>query len=210
MSSPVIDPADTTRRGSAAERDAARRRRLLDVGLEVFGSIGYSNSAIESICARAQVGTHSFYAEFSSKEDLLVAVYDAIVERLAERAQEALGSEPTDLADHIAAGIRATVDETRADERAARVRLLEVVGVSARLEEHRRAVLHRFADLIRADSERMSKLGLVGRPVSPIRAMALVGATNELFIDWVLAPKRFTRDELIAELTHVYLAVLGG
>ena len=48
--------------------------------------------------------------------------------------------------------VSAVVDEMAADERAARVRLLEVVGASIRLEIHRRGVLHRFAEMIQTDS----------------------------------------------------------
>lgn len=198
----------STRRGPREERDALRRRRLLDVGLEIFGTVGYGRSAIEDICARARVGTHSFYAEFASKEDLLMAVYDRIIDRLAARLSEAQVQDPVELESYVARVVSAVVDETAADERAARVRLLEVVGVSIRLEIHRRGVLHRFAELIQADSARLHAAGIAERPLSPMMSIAVVGAANELFVDWVLSRRRPARRRLIEELTHLYVAVM--
>lgn len=208
MSSPSLEAQPSTRRGSAVERDAARRQRLLYVGLDVFGTEGYVASAIESICARAGVGTHSFYSEFETKEDLLIAVYDGIVERLATRVATTLARQVTDLDNHIRAGIEVTVEDVGADSRAARVRLLEVVGVSERLEAHRRAVHELFAEVIRQDSARLATLGWIQGGLSSIQSLALVGATDEIFVDWTLEPQRYTQEQLVDELTAIHLAVL--
>jgi AcrR family transcriptional regulator len=207
----IRSPAATlpsTRRGSFEDRLSARRRRLLETGLEVFGTVGYARSAIESICARAGVGTHGFYDCFESKEDLLWGVYAQIIGDLAAALQAALDSEPDDLERHVRAGVRATVELTLRDERAARVRLLEVVGVSDRLERRRREVLHRFADMVRADSGALHARGLVERPLTPMLAMAGVGGANELFIDWLLARRRPSARTLTDELTRLWLALL--
>jgi AcrR family transcriptional regulator len=198
----------STRRGSVEDRLSARRGRLLDTGLAVFGTVGYPRSAIEAICAQAGVGTHGFYDCFESKEDLLWGVYERIIAELAAALQAALDSERDDLLRHVRAGVRATVEHTTGDERAARVRLLEVVGVSDRLERRRREVLHRFADIVRADSRALHGRGLVERPLTPMLAMAGVGGANELMIDWLLARRRASVRTLTEELTRLWLSLL--
>jgi AcrR family transcriptional regulator len=207
---PASSVRPSTRRGPRQDRDAARRTRLLDTGLEVFGTVGYARSAIEAICASAGVGTRSFYELFESKEDLLVAVYDRVVSRLGAAMLEELGSPPSSVEEHVRTGVQAFVDHVTDDERAARVQLLEVVGVSERLERHRRDVIHAFAGVIRHESRRMHEVGLMTRPLSPMLATALSGATNELLIDWLVAERRPSRRRLVDELARLYVSVARG
>ena len=87
------------------------------------------------------------------------------------------------------------------------MRLLEVVGVSIRLEIHRRGVLHRFAEMIQTDSACLHAAGIAARPLSPMMSIAVVGAANELFVDWVYRGGARQR-RLIEELTHLYVAVM--
>jgi AcrR family transcriptional regulator len=63
---------------TAAERHAQRRGRLLDVGLEVFGTSGYASSSVRSISAAAGLNSRYFHESFSSKEELLRVVYERI------------------------------------------------------------------------------------------------------------------------------------
>ncbi len=198
----------STRRGPSEERGAARRARLLDTGLEVFGTVGYTRSAIESICADAGVGTHSFYRHFDGKEDLFRAVYDGVVQRLAGSIMTAVRREPRDLESHVGGAVKASVQHVTSDERAARVQLVEVVGISSELERHRREVMRAFARVTASETARLHDLGLARRPMSELLAMGLVGATNELLIDWLAASKRPPRQLLIAELTHLYVAAV--
>ena len=208
MPAPTAVSPPSTRRGSAGDREGARRQRLLDTGLEVFGTVGYARSAIESICAQAGVGTDGFYASFESKEALLWAVYERVVADLGERLTAAFALESESVERHIRAAVRATVEHTTGDERAARVRLLEVVGVSAALERRRRQVLHMFADVVRADSQALHERGLVERPLSPMLAMAGVGGINELLIDWLVAERRPSNRRLVEEMTHLWTSLV--
>jgi AcrR family transcriptional regulator len=198
----------STRRGPSREREAARRARLLETGLEVFGTVGYARSAIESICAQARVGTHSFYRDFDSKEDLFRAVYDGVVQRLGAKIAVALQREPRDLESHVGGVVKACVEQVTSDERAARVHLLEVVGISSALERHRREVMRSFARVTEREAARLHALGLTERSVSELLAMGLIGATNELLTDWLVASRRPSRQLVIAELTRLYVAAM--
>jgi AcrR family transcriptional regulator len=203
--------APSTRRGPQHERDAARRRRLLDTGLEVFGTDGYAGSAIEDLCARAGVGTRSFYVDFPSKEDLLLAVYDRHIAEVGVTLQAALDREPRDLAAYVRHGVTTYVTAALADERSARVQMVEIVGVSERCERHRREVLRAFAGQVHAAGERMRRAGLAPRGLDPLVSMALVGASNELLIDWLATParRRPSRRKVVDALTQVYLGTAG-
>ena len=66
------------------ERRADRRRRLLDAGLELFGTVGYHGTSIERLCAQAGVTARHFYQEFSGREALLAALFGEIVSEVGQ------------------------------------------------------------------------------------------------------------------------------
>jgi AcrR family transcriptional regulator len=199
---------ETMHRGkTATERRAERRARLMATGLELFGTVGYGETTIEGICAHAHVTARHFYEEFDSREALLVAVYDQVVAQGTDAVLEALASAPQDdAAARLRAGLSAFVHTMLDDPRRARVQCVQVVGVSAGLEAHRRAVLRRFAKLVEDEARAFAARGAV--PLRPfhVTGMALVAATNELVIEALDAPRRFPKQVLVDELSYLFLA----
>ncbi|KUF05575.1 TetR/AcrR family transcriptional regulator [Leucobacter sp. G161] len=67
---------------SANETDpvSARRRetrsRLLDAATDVFTELGFQGASIERICARAEFTRGAFYSNFSTKEELFIALLE--------------------------------------------------------------------------------------------------------------------------------------
>jgi AcrR family transcriptional regulator len=200
-------------RGMSPEaRDADRRRRLLDAGLEAFGTQGYAGTTIEGLCARAGVTPRNFYDHFASREDLLVAVYDEVIAGHGAAVQAAL-DDPSgdDLEAHVRAGLSAAVRGWAQDERRARIALVEVVGVSERVEAHRLRVIAGYAALLAADGERLAARGLIPRAPGPLAAMALVGAVTQVMTDWQHRPaERPPIEAVVEELTRLYVAALGA
>lgn len=200
-----ISVAPSTRRGPVHERDAARRGQLLDAGLDAFGSEGYAGSSIEAICAAAHVGTRSFYRYFTAKEDLLEAVYDRHIVRVTRELTAALRRHPDDVVARVRAGAEAFVAASISDERAARVQLTEIVGVSERLEARRRGVHRAFAALVEQEYRELALRGAIAAPVPALVCTALVGGSNELLLEWRFADRRPGRGELVEALVSLYL-----
>lgn len=214
MLAPVTTSPGTERGGrvyrgmSAADRDADRRRRLLDAGLDVFGTRGYAASTIEELCSRAGVTARNFYDHFASREDLLRAVYDAIVDEHVRGIVVALAGEGDDVEAHVRAGIEAAIHPWQADERKGRIARVEVVGVSRALEEHRLAVIEGYAGLIAADLDHLAERGLIPLRDFSITALALVGAVNELMVNWLHRTSRPPVEVLVDELVRLYVAAV--
>lgn len=74
---------------SPQERRDARRRRLLDAALELFGTTGYAATSVTTLCARAGVSPRHFYELYAGREQLLADLYDEIVRETARRVQSA-------------------------------------------------------------------------------------------------------------------------
>lgn len=188
---------------SPDERRAERRRRLLDAGLGQFGTSGYARTTIEGLCAGAGVTPRHFYEEFGGREALLVAVFDEIVGWVNEAVSAALAAAPDDPVARVRAGLGAFLHALLDDPRRARVACVEIVGVSREVEAHRRGVLHDFAALVTGEAHRLSQ----GRGDFSLAALALVGGTNELVVEWVVGKSRQPIDELADDITRLFVAV---
>lgn len=185
----------------ADERRAARRVALVAAGLDLFGSQGYAHVSVKQVCERARLTQRYFYESFADREALLTAVYDDVVAVVRDRTLAAVAATAADgdVGDVAAAGLGAFVDCLTGDERSARVMLLEVVGVSPALEERRAGVIHAFADLVRAVA--VERFGLpADEERQTLAAVALVGAANQLLVDWVSAPGDRPAPELVRDV----------
>lgn len=191
---------------SPSARLADRRRRLVEGGLDAFGTVGYFGTSIEALCAAAQVSNRSFYEHFASKEDLLLAVYDELLEDLHARVVAALSRRPMEFATGARAGLHAFVEALLEDDRKAQVVIVGLIGVSERCERRRRVALRSFAEVIAVGIETFNP-EVAGARNLPVLAMALVGATIETLIDWRSAPV-VPVEELLDELVHLFEAAI--
>ncbi len=62
---------------SPTARRARTRSRLLDAAEEVFAERGFGGASVEDICERAGFTRGAFYSNFTSKDDLVLALVDA-------------------------------------------------------------------------------------------------------------------------------------
>jgi AcrR family transcriptional regulator len=200
-------PAPRRYRGlSVAERREQRRERLLAAGLELFGTEGYAGSSIRAVSAAASLNSRYFYESFSSREDLLFHVYQRAVEDVATAIIAATANAST-VEEQARGGLLASWAVLTDDRRKARVIVLEVVGVSERLERVRRENRHALADILMHNA-----LSLAGEDVrlsmNPVlTSRALIGASLEVLVDWIHGDLEASKDEIVEHLTRMYTAV---
>jgi AcrR family transcriptional regulator len=195
---------------SPEERRRTRRERLLDAGLALFGTEGFSAASIERLCALAGVATRHFYEEFDGREALLRAVYDRVIAETRDAVRLALTASPEDPRERTRNSLGAFLHAYLDDPRRARVACLEVVGVSPELERHRRSVIHEFAAVIAGESERSARAGHLPTRDFGLGAIAMAGATNELVIEWLTRKAPPSVEELRDELLALFVAILAG
>jgi AcrR family transcriptional regulator len=58
------------------ERDAARRRAILDAALACFLQFGYAKTSLDDIAKRANISRPLIYRKYKNKEAVFAAVYD--------------------------------------------------------------------------------------------------------------------------------------
>ena len=198
-------PGRTYAGKAPGERRADRRARLLDAGLQVFGTVTWDEAGITLICATARVGTRAFYEEFDSREALLLEVAAKIVEDGVAILRLALSPEPETLAEAIGTGLASFLGFVTGDARRARV-LYGALPCAEPLVSHRHDAARGLTGLFR---EQSPTLGICARALdNHLLALALTGAMSELMGFWVTQTPAPALDPTIEELSALLFAAL--
>lgn len=188
-----------------------RRARLLRSGLELMGSDGYPNTSIERLCAHARVTTRHFYEHFRSREELLTALFDAFIEDALTVVMERLrAGEDDDPVERVLDALRGFARLCMNNPTRARLALIETVGVSRELESRRRDVIRHFAEVIAGAAGHMADRGILAPADYRLAGVALVGATNELLVEWLSGDTGLDADQMERQLTGIFRAIIGG
>ncbi len=202
--------ARRTYRGlTAEERESDRRGRLLAAGREIAGTSGYGAMTIEAACRTAGVTARNFYDHFAGREQLLVAVYESILDEHRGAVAAALADEPADaLEPRVRTAVRAALETWIADPAAARIAFLEVVGTSDAVEARRRQAIAEYVELVVGIADDLHRAGLAGRPGNPIAGRAIVGALIGLVELWLGELDPPPTALLVDEATRIALGAL--
>jgi AcrR family transcriptional regulator len=73
-----------------------RREAILRAALELFERKGFEDTTIEEVAERAGVSVPTLYRYVQSKGELLLALQQANIERLAEKGQQVVDAPPAD------------------------------------------------------------------------------------------------------------------
>ena len=115
---------------SAEQRQAERRRKFVDAGLQLFGTHGFYNTKVRELCAEAHLTERYFYESFKSLEELFAEVYREAVEGMQQHILMAImGQSHQGSLALIRAGLEAFLKFVRQDPRVARILFIEVPQV---------------------------------------------------------------------------------
>ena len=201
--------ASTTRRYrglSPEQRKADRRGRLLAAGLELYGTAGYAAASVERLCEAAGLSTRQFYDEFANRDELLLALYDDVNDRAGEAVGNAVAEALADDADvraMLGRALAAYVATTATDPRWAQIAYVTIVGVNARIEEHREARRAAWADMLCTLAAQLAERGKIPEQDYRLTMRAFIGAVNELVHDWCRTDPRPPMRDVTDTLTHI-------
>lgn len=195
---------------SAQERQAERRRRFLDAGLQMFGgSPGYRATTVSALSEAAGLSTRQFYEEFRGLEDVLAALHLQVNDWAEEAALAALAEvEGQPVVERATAAFRAYTANVTGDPRRIRITFVEIIGVSPRLEEQRLARRSRWVELICAEAAAAVERGEAERRDYRVAAAAFIGSVNGLLHDWRAGWVDATLDQVVDELVRLLLGIL--
>jgi AcrR family transcriptional regulator len=143
----------STHSAGRAPRQTNRRQQLLDVAARLFRERGYHVTSMRDIAHEVGMLSGSIYYHFSSKEELLLAVYEEGLRHIAEQVDVAVDEKNTPW-DRLEAGCAAHLEALLelSDYTQVMIRVLPPEGgkVAERLLELRDQYEARFRELIDA------------------------------------------------------------
>jgi AcrR family transcriptional regulator len=193
---------------SAEQRQAQRRTALLAAGLDIIGTAGHGRLTVAGLCSRAGLNERYFYENFSTAEDVLVAVFDEVIAELTTAIIAAIGSAPDDSRAKARAAIAAAVELLTDDSRKTRVVFVEPLAAPV-LNSRRTEVARTFVALIVGQAQDFYGPATALRIGSwgDFAAAHLLGGLAETMTAWVRGDLAITRDELIERSTDLFVLV---
>lgn len=202
---PVTTSAPRVYGGVEADlRVADRRRRLLDAGLQLLGTVGSAGTTVRRVCEGARLTSRYFYESFPDVDTLAAAVFDRVVAELATDTLAAVAGAPPYQAAKTRAGLGAIVRTVAGDPR--KGRLLFAESVNGPAIAHRRQQSSRlFAGLL--GSQARDFLGLPDSARLALAAHFLVGGLAEVLVGWLDGALAVDEDEVVEICTVLFTAV---
>ncbi|MEI7033515.1 TetR/AcrR family transcriptional regulator [Streptomyces pratensis] len=189
------------------------REQLLEAARELYGINGYQQTSEMDVCATAGVPVEVLRQEYGSREGLLIALHNRVTTaglRAAEGALRTQGIEACSIAERVRRLFDAYVEAVTRDPREARVTFVEVLGVSAVVDEHCKLWRALWTEFLTGEAERAVEQGEAEDRDYRVDVMVMVGTVHELMAHHARRCRRAHPGEVSDELTQLALSMLGS
>ncbi|MPY79510.1 MAG: TetR family transcriptional regulator [Actinophytocola sp.] len=183
-----------------ADRRAARRRQLIESGLELLGTAGTQAVSVRAVCRTAKLTERYFYESFDDRDTLLLAVYDQVAQEAHDALVAAVRDARDELADLARAAVTSFVELIIDDPRKGTVLLLApltdpaLVRRGSELLPNFTALIHDQLPASIDDTERR------------LIAVGVTGALTNLFTAYLNGTLDVPRDRLVDHCVRMLLA----
>lgn len=196
---------------SMAERQQARREKLIEAGIEAYGSHGFFSVTVKDICNEAKLTERYFYESFKKSEDLFQTIFLKLIDELQQNVMQAMMQASTDPKKMIKAGLTALLTTLRDNPRMARIIYIDAMLVQ---ELHNQATIHetmsRFDRMIHAFVMlMMPQLNRSEQEISLV-STGLNGYVTQIAIRWVMSGFKHSLEEVLSSCSVVFLALLDS
>jgi AcrR family transcriptional regulator len=191
------------RSGTLEERRQARRERLVETAVALFGEHGYHAVTVRDVCAAAKLTERYFYESFPNLKALFIAAYQRAGRPLRQRTLTALASAertPLGLA-HAALDIY--VRTMAEDPRATRILLFESTAIGGDVFRMATESIDDYVQLLRGFLVAVAPQGIPGSRIDYI-ATSLVGASIYAVIQWYREGFATPAEEIVESVFSLY------
>lgn len=191
------------------KRKEAKRNKLLNVAIRLFGKFGYHKTTVPMIVNKSNSSTGSFYFYFRNKEDIFAAALKHIDEKLSVELNNAIAMH-SDPLEKMRSAVKELFLFLARNTSEARILLVESSGLSFHLEKIRQEIV---ASHTRSVEEVISKLPTRAKQGDPkVLARCWVGAVYEAARFWLEEPseKRPTAQKVAEYVAGFNLRGLGN
>lgn len=194
---------------SLAERKHMRREKLIEAGIETYGTHGFFTVTVKDVCQQAKLTERYFYESFKKSEDLFHTIFLRLIEQLQQTTLQAIMQAAPQPQHMIEAGLSALLKFLKDDPRLARIIYVDAMLVQ---ELHNQATIQetmaRFDHMIQAFvissmphmQHRQNEIALI--------STGLNGYVTQIAIRWVMEGFKQPLDDVLFACSSVFLSLL--
>ena len=195
---------------SLTERKQARREKLIEAGIEAYGTHGFFAVTVKDICNEAKLTERYFYESFKKSDELFQTIFLTLIDQLQHNVMQAIMQASTDPRKMIEAGLTALLTTLRDNPRMARIIYIDAMLVQ---ELHNQATIHetmlRFDRMIQAFVMlMMPHIARSEREISFV-ATGLNGYVTQIAIRWVVSGFKQSLEVVLSSCSIVFLSLLN-
>ena len=195
---------------SLTERKQARREKLIEAGIEAYGTHGFFAATVKDICNEAKLTERYFYESFKKSDELFQTIFLTLIDQLQHNVMQAIMQASTDPRKMIEAGLTALLTTLRDNPRMARIIYIDAMLVQ---ELHNQATIHetmlRFDRMIQAFVMlMMPHIDRSEREISFV-ATGLNGYVTQIAIRWVVSGFKQSLEDVLSSCSIVFLSLLN-
>jgi len=192
-----------------ATETTSTRDRIIEAAIEVLADRGYSSAGIQEIIDKAGTSKGSFYFHFPSKEKMVSQLVNQMGERLIQKVDDSIQSQPTPL-HRVSLGINTLISTFSKQQKIARILLLNVMGHGITTDKLFLPTWNRFSQLIETELKDAVSQGQIDPIDTALLAKVWLGALHEIIVQWLLTNEPNPLSQTIPELTTALLRSVGS
>lgn len=194
---------------SLTERKQLRREKLIEAGIEAYGTHGFFSVTVKDICNEAKLTERYFYESFKKSENLFQTIFLQLIDKMQHNLMQSIMLGSPDPLKMIESGLTGFFKMLRDDPRLARIIYIDAMLVQ---ELHNHAtiqetmgqfdrMIHAFVTLMMPKTQRTEK------EISLI-ATGLNGYVTQVAVRWVMSGFKLPIEDVVHACSTVFIALL--
>lgn len=131
------------------KRKDEKRKSIVHAAIKVFSEKGYNDTSIKNITDEAQVSVGTFYSYFTSKEDIILRLYDKVENVIIDIASSFSTRKKFDIAKGFTCSIAEIVLASVRNEELTRMLFVKCLGADSKFEEKYWQIFNAVKDYLR-------------------------------------------------------------
>ena len=193
---------------SLTERKLARREKLIEAGIESYGTHGFFTVTVKDICNEAKLTERYFYESFKKSEDLFQTIFLQLIEKLQQTLVQGVIKGAPEPKNMIHSGLTALFTLLKDDPHMARIIYVDAMLVQ---EMHNHATIQetmaRFDHMLQMYViSMMPKIDHTEQEISLV-ATGLNGYVTQVAVRWVMGGFKQPLEQIVFVCETVFLSL---
>jgi AcrR family transcriptional regulator len=193
---------------SLEQRQNERREKLIEAGLQVYGTQGFFSVTVRDVCNEAKLTERYFYESFKRSEELFKTIYLRLIEQLQQNILAAVMQSKAEAKLMIEAGLTAMFKSLQDDPRMARILFIDAILVHEMHGNTINEAVSRFDRMIQAFMMLMFPKKPVPKTDLSLLSTGLNGFVTHIAMRWVIGGFREPLSQVLAACQVAYLSIL--